>query len=279
MLRYLVVVAAIIIGLSNTSASAFTLLEDFTDTAWQDSTNKWGYPHMIDGTNGWTVTHDKSGSHAAVKGELINNGVKQCCSFWEQGWTGGGNPAGLSRADLPSLESGEFEFSYHNGYGGYTFWQVELRDKDDNVAATIRGEGSDFNGVGERITVNGTTMTDGFMAVGAYPANITAAWDINADTVTVDLIDGFGGDNKSLGLSETIQNGAGAITQWVFTTGNSGNGEQGGGIELVGHWDANQDNTYGFDVDGIRIEGVEVPEPAGLVLMGIGSLMAFRRRR
>lgn len=284
-----------IVGLAPTSATAsFNLVEDFTNPDWQGATKFWGvYPVMVDGTNGWTVTQGGYGGGAGVKDEAVGvNATKQINSFWE-GTGAGDQPAGISRADLPSLISGEFEFSWHDGYGAYTNWQVELRDKDDNVAATIRHDGRfavPATGKPEtnssQVSVNGTVMTgSGYSSTSGEPTNITAAWDINANEVTVDVIDGFGGDNVSLGLTETIQNGAGAITQWIFTSGNNGDGAHGGGIEMTGHWDSNYattgnaSNIIGYDVDGIRISGVELPEPAGLVLMGIGSLVAFRRRR
>jgi hypothetical protein len=257
--------AMIASSITATVHAAEIIHEDFTDPAWRDSFftlfNNANYPLMVDGVNGWTV---KQGpflpSGFAIKTrtdtlQFVNSG-------WEHGTQSpsGGNPVGLSRSDLPNLVGGDFRFGWRDGAGGRGFWEVKIKDAAGNVAATVRHDTVAGNGFGNQITVNGTPFTDpaSYAAADHWPAFVTARWNIQVNSVTVSLLDGPNGEEQSLGLTETIQNGAGPITTFEFTTGNSGNGD-GGGIEMVGSILGGQNDFGAGVINGLVINGIIIP--------------------
>jgi hypothetical protein len=256
---------AVAIHLCSASFAAEILHEDFTDPAWRHPTEiLFGvatYSLMVDGVNGWSVSQGLGlPSGAAIK--TRTDVLQYVNSFWENGAqsSGGGNPAGISRSDLPMLIDGDFRFGWRDGFNQRTFWEVKLKDNNGNVAATVRHEGFLANGIGNQVTVNGTVATDtnAYSATAATPAFIAVSWDIPADSVTVSLLDGPNGPERTLGITKTIQNNAGFITTFELTSGNAGNGE-GGGIEMVGSI-LGGTNEFGAGIgNGLVINGTGAP--------------------
>jgi hypothetical protein len=254
---------AFAVGFGSAAFGAEIINEDFTDPAWQHPTdnlfNSPPYPLMVDGVNGWTVNQGLGlPSGCAIKART--DVLQYVNSFWENGSQSpqGKNPTGISRSDLPNLIDGDFSFGWRDGFGGHTYWQVLLKDCQGKVAATIRHGSAN----GNIMTVNGTPYTalGGYAANGPQPALVKVSWDINAGTVTLDeLLDGAGGANVAFGGSDAIQNGAGSIITFEFTSGNEATGN-GGGIEMVGSI-LGGTNDFGVGVtNGLIINGTSEPE-------------------
>jgi len=234
------------------AASALNFVEAFT--AGSDTVlNDWN-----DGNNGWVIPYEAHPNRATTDGT--------------SGGTGrvynkiAGVPVTMAQQPALGLRDGTISFDLLDGTGN-TDVQLVLEDNKGEEALRLFMEvkSSQLN-MSAANAVDFETGESNLIAAG-HPrfATISVGFDATTDMITIDGFD----ENGDLFLGDDVD--PGPIT---FAMDNDVN-------EIMTiRWEVHADmGASDWNLRGITIDGTDAPEPASLVLLGMGSLCFLRRRR